>query len=100
MLAARVAGVAFQAMAGEVVPLSVSVNVPPVMVPAKVMVWTAAVVDVPGVVVATLTPAPVPVSLLPSAVMVACTPGDWKVAVKVPALWPGATVRDTRLATG
>jgi hypothetical protein len=39
MLAARVVAIGFQAMAPVVLPAKVRVKVPPMMVPAKVIVW-------------------------------------------------------------
>src|SRR5437868_1839040 len=77
ILAARVAGLALQAI-GAVTELSVSVKVPPVMVPPNVIVWMAALVAVPAVVVATVTLAPVPVSPVASAAMVDTAPGAGK----------------------
>src|SRR5262249_43856493 len=63
-------------------PLKLRVKVPLVIVPAKAMRCTAAVVGrAPVVVVVTVMVAPG--RLVASAVMVACGPGNWKVTVTV-----------------
>src|SRR5260370_15974170 len=84
MLATRDEAVALQVIGAVVMLLKVSVKVPPVTVPPKVMVWTAAMIGkTPAVVVATVTVGVVPVRLTPLAVIVFCGPGNWKVTVTV-----------------
>src|SRR5579859_906811 len=82
MLATRDALVALQVMGAVVRLPKVKVKVPPVTVPPKEMVWTAAVVgNRPGVLVETVTVGLVPVRSAPFAVTWVCGPGNWKVTV-------------------
>src|SRR6516164_1880263 len=97
MLEASVLGLALQAIAAVVAVPFDNVNVPPVMVPPKVIVCMALVLAVPAVVVATDTAAPVPVRLL-TAVKVGRAPKFWYVSVTLVPLWLVATVTRSSLA--
>src|SRR5947209_1522941 len=88
------------------VPLKSSVNEPPVMVPLKLMVWTAsvAVVADPGVVVTMLIVGLSPVRLLLATVSVGWTLAPrpfWNVTVVVgtPRRWTGPVHCDEPLTT-
>src|SRR6516164_6764321 len=85
MLAASVVGVELQRIAPLIVVPFDNVKVPPLMLPVKVIVCTALVLEVPAVVVATLMVAAAPlltVRLL-TADIVGRTPVFWKVTVAV-----------------